>query len=98
LEKTGTASNRFNVVLFLARKGNKWNHILTLLNLLTMKHDHVAALQNAIIQWESKFNNSYYQPTEEQIRKLIELHSISKTTLNKIRWQQLKFIIDTLNF
>lgn len=98
LEKIGTAPNLFKVVLFLARKGNKWNHILILLDLLTMKHDQVATLQSAISQWESTFNLSYYQPTAEQKRRLIELHSKSEKTLTKIRWQNLKFIIDTLNF
>jgi hypothetical protein len=98
LEKTGTAPNLFNVVLFLARKGNKWNHILLLLELSIFKPDRVIALQSAIGQWESKFNQSYSQPTIKQVQRLKELHSKSEKILGKSRWQNLKFIMDTLDF
>lgn len=97
LEKTGTAPNLFNVVLFLARKGNKWNHILLLLELLILNPDRMIALQSAIGQWESKFNLSYSQPTTKQVQRLKELNSKSEKILSISRWQNLKFIVDTLN-
>lgn len=98
LEETGSAPNLLNIIFFLAKKGNKWNHIILLLELSISKPEQAVALQSAIGQWESRFNLSYSQPTAQQIKRFIELHSKSEKTLNKIRWQNLKFTLDTLDF
>lgn len=90
LERTAKAPNSFDAVMFLAKKGDKWNHIILLLELTLKKPDRTNAIQQSYGQWMENFNIRQTQPTKEQVKTIIAL---SKNQ----QWTSLKFIIDTLS-
>jgi hypothetical protein len=98
LEHSSKATNRFEIVMFLAKKGNKWNHILLLLKLLIKKPDQAVAIQQATGQWITNFNLRQTQPTKDQVKVITDLHSRCENILNKQHWDCLKFIVNTLDF
>lgn len=90
LEQTAKAPNSLDALLFLAQKGDKWNHIILLLELTLKKPDRADAIQQSYGQWMGKFNIKQTQPTKEQVRTIIALSENQQ-------WVTLKFIMDTLS-
>lgn len=90
LERTAKAPNSFNAVMFLAKKGDKWNHIILLLELTLKKPDRTNVIEQSYGQWMGNFNIRQTQPTKEQVKTIIAL---SKNQ----QWTSLKFIMDTLS-
>ncbi len=97
LEHTSRATNRFEIVMFLAKKGNKWNHIQLLLELIIKKPDQAVSIQQATGQWITNFNLRQTQPTKDQVKAITDLHLRCENILNKQLWDCLKFIVDTLD-
>ena len=93
LEHTSRATNRFEIVMFLAKKGNKWNHIQLLLELIIKKPDQAVAIQQATGQWITNFNLRQTQPTKDQVKAITGAHSRCENILNKQLWDGLKFIV-----
>lgn len=90
LERTAKAPNSFDAVMFLAKKGDKWSHIILLLELMLKKPDRTNAIEQSYDQWRGSFNIKQTQPTKEQVKTIMAL---SKNQ----QWTSLKFIMDTLS-
>lgn len=75
LSTHGQSSNRLDVAMFLAKKGNKWDHLIFLLELMQGKSEEEAAIQQSFSHWHWNYNRRQTQPTSDQLAKIKLFHS-----------------------
>lgn len=71
----GQSPNRLEVAMFLAKKGNKWENLIFLLELQLKNRASADAIQLAYFQWHSNYNRRQTQPTPAQLKRINSLHS-----------------------
>lgn len=84
LTRLGKSPNRFDVAMFLAEKGNKWDHIIFLLELIQRQIGEDDLIRENYTRWHTNYNRRQTQPTKQQLVQLQDIQLKDETLTNEL--------------
>lgn len=66
----GKSADRFETAMFLAKKGNKWDHIIFLFELMKRQLVAEELIRKNYVQWHTNYNRRQTQPSRQQLVRL----------------------------